>query len=139
MKNVISILAIAILGVSCGNKMAQTADSADSITTDSVVAKVADYTGVYEGTLPAADCPGIRVTLTLLPDNHFTRVDSFLERNSYASEGIYSLLNDSIIKTIVDKDTTLFRIEENSLRQLDHEGNPFTGIIAPRFVLKKIK
>lgn len=29
-----------------------------------------DYEGTYKGVFPAADCPGIEITLTLNPDKH---------------------------------------------------------------------
>ncbi|HEX3435605.1 MAG TPA: copper resistance protein NlpE N-terminal domain-containing protein [Pseudacidobacterium sp.] len=39
-----------------------------------------DWAGVYEGVLPCADCPGIRIRLTLNPDGTFERVMQYLDR-----------------------------------------------------------
>src|SRR5579871_3707294 len=39
-----------------------------------------DWAGIYEGVLPCADCPGIKITLTLNNDNTFERVGRYLGR-----------------------------------------------------------
>ncbi|EJW99252.1 lipoprotein, partial [gut metagenome] len=36
--------------------------------------------GLYEGILPAADCPGIRTTLNLRADKTYHRTSNYLER-----------------------------------------------------------
>ena len=39
-----------------------------------------DWAGTYEGTLPCADCPGIKTTITLKDDNTYTISEEYLER-----------------------------------------------------------
>ena len=41
-----------------------------------------DYLGVYKGTLPAADCPGIETTLTLAPDGSYALHLKYIDRDS---------------------------------------------------------
>ena len=45
-----------------------------------------DYEGTYYGFLPAADCPGINVTLTLNKDKSFTIINDYVERSSYTEK-----------------------------------------------------
>ena len=39
-----------------------------------------DYYGVYKGTVPAADCPGIELTLTLKKDRTYTYHWAYIDR-----------------------------------------------------------
>ena len=39
-----------------------------------------DWAGTYEGVTPCADCPGIRMQLTLTPDGRFELSTQYLER-----------------------------------------------------------
>ena len=48
--------------------------SARSVPVDNHTARNAlDWPGSYEGTLPCADCPGIRTRLTLMKDGRYER------------------------------------------------------------------
>src|SRR5215831_11048242 len=40
-----------------------------------------DWAGTYEGTLPCADCPGIRTKVQLRMDGRFTLTQEYLERS----------------------------------------------------------
>ena len=51
--------------------------SARSVPVDNHTARNAlDWPGSYEGTLPCADCPGIRTRLTLMKDGRYERATS---------------------------------------------------------------
>ena len=56
----------------CGNGCQRTTASGEKVTT---VNKTVEYDiyGTYTGTLPAADCPGIAVSLTLFEDGNYAR------------------------------------------------------------------
>ena len=55
-----------------------------------------DYEGTYYGFLPAADCPGINVTLTLNKDKLFTIINDYVERSSYTEKGTYEVNENTL-------------------------------------------
>ena len=99
-----------------------------------------DWAGVYAGLIPAADCPGINVQITLRADESYTIVYNYVDRQSTATEsGTFSW--DEAGNTIILKHTTFppyYRVSENHLLQLDMKGKKITGSFADLYVLKKI-
>ena len=45
-----------------------------------------DYEGTYKGVFPAADCPGIEITLILNKDKTFTLHSVYIDRDSSFDE-----------------------------------------------------
>lgn len=96
-----------------------------------------DYWGTYTGTFPAADCPGINVTLTLNQDSTYTCAMDYIDRNSkFSEQGKYTVDKNTLILTS-DKDTTYYKVGENRLMRLDNQGNPITGDMASKYELNK--
>ncbi len=49
-----------------------------------------DYQGTYTGVLPAADCPGIEMRLTLDDDGRYTLDEQYIDRDSeFVPKGAY--------------------------------------------------
>lgn len=97
-----------------------------------------DYTGVYEGTIPAADCPGIDVRLELRDDNTFECRYEYLERDtSFEFKGRYRVEKNLLTAVGEKSDTTYYKVEENRLRQLDSEKQPIPGKVGEMYVLTK--
>ena len=65
-------------------------DSLSTVANDSLSSGVAieSLAGTYEGTLPAADCPGIRTVLTLNADS--TRPTTWSARTATTRQAAYS-------------------------------------------------
>jgi uncharacterized lipoprotein NlpE involved in copper resistance len=100
-----------------------------------------NYTGTYEGTIPCADCEGIKTTLTLLDNGTFTKITQYLgkEDRGNPEKGKYTW-NDqgSEISTVNDaNDTQRYKVGENVLFHLDKEGNRIEGDLAENYKLKK--
>lgn len=97
-----------------------------------------DVTGVYKGTLPAADCPGIDVTLELKADGTFKSVYDYQERDaSFENQGTYALEQNMLVTVGEENDSTFYKVEENRLRQLDGERQVIPGEIGKHYVLTK--
>ena len=145
MKRNLLILAAAFALVSCGGNAQRKAADGKAAETAAVPdmhnAELAlDYVGTYEGTLPAADCPGIRTTLTLRPDGtyalHLKYIDrdsEFDETGSYTVEGNLLTLNHG-----KGEQPEYYNVEENRLRRLDAQKQAVTGVLRDDFVLQKI-
>jgi len=96
-----------------------------------------DYYGTYKGTLPAADCPGINVTLTLNKNKTFSKTEEYIDRDTFNSAGTYSI-NGNYLYTIDERqDTVFYKVEENRLRMLDRNKEVITGNLEEHYILKK--
>ena len=142
-KIILSILAIAALSA-CGNSK-----KTDGTTTDPAVKEqvadmhtagnALDYEGIYKGTLPAADCPGIEATLTINQDSTFTLNYIYIDRKDakFDDKGTYTI--DGAILTTQGDDgaVTYYKVEEGQVRMLDAEKQPVTGPLAEHYILRK--
>lgn len=83
-----------------------------------------DWEGTYEGTLPCADCPGIKTIVELSKDK-IKITSEYLERNTTSvDEGNFKWTNDQNAVYIDTKNNGRFfyKIEENKLIALTEEG-----------------
>jgi len=111
----------------------QSADSQNSL----------DWAGTYAGVIPAADAIGIKVTLTLGYDKNYTLTYEYLEKSvePFKYSGTFTW-NDagSIITLDYPNRNELpvhYQVGENTLTQLDLEGNRITGEFADKYILRK--
>ena len=101
-------------------------------------AETPEYVGTYRGTIPAADCPGINVTLVLGADNTFKMNMVYLERDTaFDSEGSYSVEGATVTLSEKNGSVSRYFFEGDSLRMLDGDGNAITGPLADNYILKK--
>lgn len=95
---------------------------------------------VYQGTIPAADGPGIEMTLTLKDNNSFTNklvyIDS--EDGIFDEAGSYSIANNIITAKTADE-ISYYKIEDNRLRILDYQKQEVTGPMADMYILVKTR
>lgn len=99
-----------------------------------------DYYGEYKGTIPAADCPGIDMTLVLNKDRSFTLHSSYIDRNSEFDEaGTFSV--DGNILTLTDKsgEKSYYKVEEGRIVMLNADKQVAEGALADAYVLKQEK
>lgn len=100
-----------------------------------------NWTGVYRGTVPCADCSGMAITLTLLKDHTFNRVVTYLgkdDRPQY-DKGTFTWNSTGSEITLQAADGTLqsYQVGEHALFQLDRDGKRITGELADRYILQK--
>ncbi len=102
--------------------------------------QISDYEGLYKGTLPCADCPGIATSLTLNKDKTFVYETCYLEKENgkFSSTGTYTVKEDLL--TIEENgDPIHFLIGGDELFLLDKDLKPATGELADHYTLKKEK
>ncbi len=138
MIRIFMLLSALVALTACGHRGTRPA-TADQ---PSVVAKTTvdpDLFGTYTGTLPAADCPGIAITLTLLADGSYTLRSEYLERDiTYNEQGRFTIEGERLtLHPDEGEPTTCYRIEENSLRLLGSDGRPVTGALADHYILTR--
>ena len=147
MKKNVLILAAALALVACGGNAPKKKAAAETQTTTAAAPDMhtaetsLDYLGTYEGTLPAADCPGIQKTLTLNTDGTYELHMKYIDRDAeFDEKGVFSVKENLLTLTQLDDGSEeYYKVEENRLRMLDAEKQPVTGALAENYVLQKIK
>jgi heat shock protein HslJ/uncharacterized lipoprotein NlpE involved in copper resistance len=96
-----------------------------------------DWAGTYEGVTPCADCPGIRMRLSLQPDGRFALSTRYLDRQVAPQTVVGAFTWNSAGDTVTlegDGGGRQFRVGEGRLLLLDRDGGePSWG--APNRVL----
>ncbi len=139
------LAACALCLYACGGNSGRTAQEARENTPAANAAddghnaeNALDYTGTYEGTIPAADCPGINVSVELHADNTFECRYDYMERDaSFEFKGSYRIEKNLLTAVGERSDTTYYKVEEDRLRQLDSEKQPIHGKAGEMYVLTK--
>lgn len=99
-----------------------------------------DYIGTYTGKVPTASGEGMIVSITL-SDSTFVKNTEYVNKKNSKSEdkGKYTWNaagNTVILEGVKDAPNQYF-VGENTLTQLDMEGNKVVGDLAEQYVLKK--
>ncbi|MCI7453003.1 MAG: copper resistance protein NlpE [Prevotella sp.] len=150
MKKRFMILAVAAVALmaSCGDKKtARNEASEDSISVADTTAATLDISAVagsYEGTLPAADCPGLKTVITLNADSTYQMQQDAIDRKDGHDEasGIFEI-NDGNILVLVrpsSGDRTYIKVKDaDSIVMTDSVGNEPEGEMAKLYVLTRKK
>lgn len=96
-----------------------------------------DYKGVYVGTLPCADCLGIRTVIKVLPQNIYEKEAVYLGEkiDTYYSKGNFTWHpNGNIIHL---DDATSYFVKKDKLIMLNQKGKIIKGDLAPLYTLWK--
>ena len=100
-----------------------------------------DWPGAYSGTLPCADCEGIRTTVTLRDDGTFERELFYLGKSAspIRDSGRFSWNDSGSIVTLFVEDgsTQMYQVGEGRLFHLDRAGRRIEGDLADRYILQQ--
>ena len=152
-KLVLTAAVIAALSVaSCNSKKAgqNGNDENASYTEDSALVekdgsvKLPAVEGTYEGTLPAADCPGIKTVLTLKADSTYQFTSDYIDRKDGHDEasGVLEVLDGNVLMLVRPSsgEHTFYKVKDaESIAMTDSLGNEAEGEIAKLYVLTKKK
>ena len=100
-----------------------------------------DYPGVYEGVIPAASGPGIKITLTLNKDKTYEMVSDYIgEKNSiFTDKGNYEIDGNIITLNMKDDAPRYLKVEEGRVRMLDADKQVVKGALENDYILKQEK
>lgn len=100
--------------------------------------------GTYEGTLPAADCPGIKTVLTIHADSTYQLTQDYLERKDGHDEasGVLRVLDGKVL--VLERpssgEQTYYKVKDDQhVVMTDSLGNEPEGKTAKLYVLTKTK
>lgn len=121
-------------------------DSLSTVASDSLSSGVAieSLAGTYEGTLPAADCPGIRTVLTLNTDSTYQYAADYLERKDGHDEasGVLRVIDGKVLVLVRPSsgEQTYYKVKDDQhVVMTDSLGNEPEGEMAKLYVLTKTK
>lgn len=144
MKKSLMLLAAALSLAACGGRAQKKADKTAAKTETAVpdmhnAETSLDYEGTYTGTVPAADCPGIEMRLTLRPDGTYDLHTKYIDRDAaFDEKGAYSVRENLLTLTPADGERIqYYQVEENRVRMLDADKQPVEGALAENYVLHK--
>lgn len=140
------LAAMALMSSCTDQKTAPTADNdTTSVAQDTASIDSMDLTsiaGTYEGTLPAADCPGIKTVLTINADSTYQLKQDYIDRKDGHDEasGVLEVLDNSVLMLVRPSsgEYTFYKVKDNSsVIMTDSLGNEPEGETAKLYVLTK--
>lgn len=143
----LAVAAVALMA-SCGDKKtAQNEVNADSISVADTTMSALDLTavaGTYEGTLPAADCPGFKTVITINADSTYQMQQDAIDRKDGHDEasGVLEVKDDNLLVLVRPSsgDRTYIKVKDaDSIVLTDSVGNEPEGEIAKLYVLTRKK
>ena len=100
-------------------------------------------TCTFYGTLPCADCPGIRYALTLNDDGTYVKQVEYLEKSvaMRVDSGTYEVQPDAVVQLLRESGAGMDRwaVAGGKLRMLDASGGPIESEFAQQYVLSPEK
>ncbi|WP_310994313.1 copper resistance protein NlpE [Aequorivita marina] len=99
-----------------------------------------DWSGVYEGVVPCADCEGIKTVLELKDDGTYLLSETYLGESDdeLKSTGNFYWDDAGSNITLENADANrMFKVGENQIFMLDMQGNRVKGDMADLYILKK--
>ncbi len=139
MKNVIFIIVISLFLISCSKKAHDEVRVVDSHTSKNSL----NWAGTYKGVLPCADCEGIETVLILFNDSsyHFKQIYLGKKNNEFEKHGsfVWNKEGNTIELENISDSPNKYLVRENSLVQLDIEGNVIAGELANKYLLNKVQ
>jgi heat shock protein HslJ len=95
-------------------------------------------TGVYRGTLPCADCPGIHLTVRLSPDKTAERTMEYIDHTDRSNwmDGWWELNADGLITVYPrEGEITYYRAMKNAIQMLDRNGKEIKTKEPEKYIL----
>ncbi|UQB41963.1 copper resistance protein NlpE N-terminal domain-containing protein [Thiomicrospira microaerophila] len=101
-----------------------------------------DWAGLYQGTLPCADCEAILWQLELKQNHLFKLTRTYLGKSMtpFSDQGHFIWAQDGqrVFLTSHEQEKIGFFVGENRLWLLDQQGQPITGNLSSQYSLVKI-
>lgn len=100
------------------------------------------WVGEYHGTLPCADCAGMKTRIVLFENNLFTKTETAVDNadNKFSESGEIVWGENKATVTLVASggESHQYKVSDNALIMLDANGQAVTGELADDYVLTKL-
>ena len=139
----IALFCIAIIIFGCKNEQKETESTVDQTEfKQEHNAKTAlDYTGVYEGELPCADCEYILYKISIYEDMKYYAKYIYKGKSKeiFVEEGNYDWSESgNVIILKSEKQSTQFKVEENRIQMLSQDGKEIESSFSEKYYLQKV-
>lgn len=141
MRSIMYALVICTVLFSACNNSASNKNETDSLSqapvlTDSLALAL---TGVYQGYLPCADCPGISTFLLLNEDMTYRLEETYNKGNDslFLTRGKWKTENGKVILLDSEQIRNSYLPDGNNLVQLDYQGDRISGNLGDKYVLSR--
>ncbi len=146
MKKVLIITAILAIGlISCKDNenhqeelLVQEPEFSSEFNDQHTAKNSLDWVGEYQGTLPCADCEGIKTTIVLHQDETFSSKEHYLKEPvvEIENKGSFTWDETGFIVTLEgDNFKRSYRVVERAIIHLDNNENEITGELAEYYRL----
>lgn len=142
-KNILFIIAAAVL-YSCDFKRSSESNVNDATGTEQTEDSIAQtsFTGTYYGTLPAADCEGIKTELVINADSTYSLTSEYLGKQGepFLESGVYHLVNNNLIELVTPSsgEKTYYKIKNDSTILLTNSAGEEPGAeLLNEYMLRK--
>lgn len=146
MKKIILTLCVCLSVVACKNT--NKSENKNEVVAQNNTEQVVDmhnaenslsYCGIYQGVIPAADAPGIQVTLILNDDNSYELHETFIdnENGEFQEKGSYSLNENVLTLFRNENEKSYYKVEEGRLKMLTQDQEEVTSELAPHYILNQ--
>ena len=100
-----------------------------------------DWAGTYEGMLPCADCEGIKSVVTINSDKTYVTKETYMGKDDKPIEtkGTFKWDDKGQKITLSDSKRHSYFVGENTLTQLDKNGNKIEGDLSNLYILSKVQ
>jgi heat shock protein HslJ len=134
----LTIIVVCVLLVSVF-ACSSTKNISNDVKTKSESVKKTDWSGIYVGILPCADCEGIKTRITLLKDDTYEKRTQYLGKEKvYSTEsGTVDRSGDVLMLKAENGDEQKYQISDGFLLHLDKNGNAISGDLAENYKLMK--
>lgn len=106
-----------VVMISCNSSQKNNAQIKNSEIKTESQAQTSNLFGTYEGTLPAADCEGIKTMLIINEDKTYTLKSEYIGKKyaTFEISGVYHMIGDSIIELVTPSsgEKTYYRMLNN--------------------------
>ncbi len=152
MKKILILMGALLAMYSCGNankeskaenKVESKVEDMEAFKKEHNARNSLSYHGKYEGTIPAADGPGINVTIEIPDDSTYTRTLVYIghEKDIFTDKGTYTWNEEGNTITLHDakgeETPNQYFVSESRLIMLDTEGKQVEGEMAENYILKQ--
>ncbi|MEI8278531.1 MAG: copper resistance protein NlpE [Bacteroidota bacterium] len=136
---------LAVVFTACGNATTIGTGAGSTGKATEIVRNVLDddadenISGTYMGILPCADGEGMKTTIVLKEDKSYEVMEEYVGKNVVnRSAGKPWSLNEGLLTLENSKQVKFkYKVEKNSIRQLDIDSKVIIGTLADKYILKK--
>lgn len=101
-----------------------------------------DWPGIYNGFTPCADCNGVKTSLALNKNNTYILITQYVGKSprEFVEKGKYTSGDKSDVIVLTPRNSTTtkyYLVGEDTLTQLDDNGDRISGAEANRYTLRR--